>query len=79
MPMIPFIGVRISWLMVARKSLLAWLAASARVFSSLKVSTRASCSKIKRHNRSRSAEGSLAALSKNKVEVPSSSRSRINF
>ena len=29
MPMIAFIGVRISWLMVARKALLAWLAASA--------------------------------------------------
>ena len=29
MPMIAFIGVRISWLMAARKALLAWLAASA--------------------------------------------------
>ncbi len=29
MPMTAFIGVRISWLMVARKALLAWLAASA--------------------------------------------------
>ena len=29
MPMIAFIGVRISWLMLARKSDLAWVAASA--------------------------------------------------
>jgi hypothetical protein len=29
MPMMAFIGVRISWLMLARKALLAWLAASA--------------------------------------------------
>ena len=29
MPMMAFIGVRISWLMLARKSLLAWVAASA--------------------------------------------------
>ena len=29
MPMIAFIGVRISWLIVARKALLAWLASSA--------------------------------------------------
>ena len=29
MPMTPFIGVRISWLMFARNSLLAWFAASA--------------------------------------------------
>ena len=29
MPSTPFIGVRISWLMLARNSLLAWLAASA--------------------------------------------------
>ena len=28
-PMIPFIGVRISWLMLARNSDFAWLAASA--------------------------------------------------
>ena len=32
MPMTPFIGVRISWLMLARNSLLAWLAASAASF-----------------------------------------------
>ena len=30
MPMMPFIGVRISWLTVARKRDLAWLAYSAR-------------------------------------------------
>ncbi len=29
MPMIAFIGVRISWLIAARKALLAWLASSA--------------------------------------------------
>ena len=29
MPITPFIGVRISWLIVARNSLLAWFAASA--------------------------------------------------
>jgi len=29
MPITPFMGVRISWLMVARKALLAWLADSA--------------------------------------------------
>ena len=29
MPMIAFIGVRISWLIDARKALLAWFAASA--------------------------------------------------
>ncbi len=29
MPMTAFIGVRISWLIVARKALLAWLACSA--------------------------------------------------
>ena len=29
MPMMPFIGVRISWLMLARNSLLAWFASSA--------------------------------------------------
>ncbi len=29
MPMMAFIGVRISWLMLARKSLFAWVAASA--------------------------------------------------
>ena len=29
MPITPFMGVRISWLMLARKSDLAWLAASA--------------------------------------------------
>jgi hypothetical protein len=33
MPMMLFIGVRISWLMFDRKSLLAWLAASAWAFS----------------------------------------------
>ncbi|MNT57758.1 hypothetical protein D3C72_1951560 [compost metagenome] len=32
MPMMLFIGVRISWLMFDRKSLLAWLAASACSF-----------------------------------------------
>ena len=34
MPMTPFMGVRISWLMLARNSLLAWLAASAASFAS---------------------------------------------
>jgi hypothetical protein len=34
MPRTPFIGVRISWLMTARKALLAWLAASAARASS---------------------------------------------
>ena len=34
-PMIPFIGVRISWLMLAMNSLFARLAASARVFAAL--------------------------------------------
>ena len=33
MPMTPFIGVRISWLMLARNSLLARLAASAASFA----------------------------------------------
>jgi hypothetical protein len=33
MPMTPFIGVRISWLMVARKALLAWLARYSRSVS----------------------------------------------
>ena len=33
MPMTPFIGVRISWLMLARNSLLAWLALSAASFA----------------------------------------------
>ena len=33
MPMIPFMGVRISWLMFARKSFLAWLAVSAASFA----------------------------------------------
>ena len=33
MPMTPFIGVRISWLMLARKSLLAFVAASAASFA----------------------------------------------
>ena len=34
MPRIAFIGVRISWLMLARKSLLAWFATSARSLAS---------------------------------------------
>ena len=34
MPMIPFIGVRISWLILARNSLLARLAASAASLAS---------------------------------------------
>ena len=34
MPMTPFIGVRISWLMLARNSLFAWLAISASAASS---------------------------------------------
>ena len=34
MPMMPFIGVRISWLMFARNSLLAWLATSAAFLAS---------------------------------------------
>ena len=38
MPMTAFIGVRISWLMVARKALFAWVAASA--------SSRACCSSV---------------------------------
>jgi len=33
MPMIAFIGVLISWLMLARNSLLAWLASSAAIFA----------------------------------------------
>ena len=33
MPMMPFIGVRISWLMLARNSPLAWLAVSAACFA----------------------------------------------
>ena len=36
MPMMPFIGVRISWLMLARNSLLARLAASAASWACLK-------------------------------------------
>ncbi len=35
MPMIAFIGVRISWLIAARKVLLAWLACSATSRASL--------------------------------------------
>jgi hypothetical protein len=53
--MMPFIGVRISWLMVARNSLLEWLAASARSLASLSVTTSSSFSKISRQSRSRSA------------------------
>ena len=37
MPMMPFIGVRISWLMLARNSLLARLAASAASFAVLQL------------------------------------------
>ncbi len=37
MPSTPFIGVRISWLMVARNSLFAWLAASAASLASLQL------------------------------------------
>ena len=48
MPMTPFIGVRISWLIVARKSLFAWLAISACSFASLRVTTSRSFSKINR-------------------------------
>ena len=35
MPMTPFIGVRISWLMLARNSLFAWAALSTRFFRQL--------------------------------------------
>jgi len=35
MPMTPFIGVRISWLIIARKALLAWAARSAASLASL--------------------------------------------
>ena len=44
MPSTPFIGVRISWLMVARKSLLAWLAASAASLARSSSSVRAATS-----------------------------------
>ena len=36
MPMIPFMGVRISWLITARNSLLAWLAACAARMASIR-------------------------------------------
>jgi hypothetical protein len=41
-PMTPFIGVRISWLMVARNRLLAWLAAWASTSARRRTSTSAS-------------------------------------
>jgi len=44
----PFIGVRISWLIMARKSLLAWLAASAFSLASLSVATSSTFSKPSR-------------------------------
>ena len=43
MPMMPFIGVRISWLMFARNTLFAWLAASARSFA--RASSSCTCSR----------------------------------
>ncbi len=55
MPMMPFMGVRISWLIIARKSLFARLAASARSLASLRVLTSARFSKMSRHMRRRSA------------------------
>ena len=36
MPMTPFSGVRISWLILARKSVLAWLATSAAALASIR-------------------------------------------
>ncbi len=47
MPRMPFIGVRISWLMLARNELLAWLALSAAASAPL------SCSRISRRRRRR--------------------------
>ncbi len=41
MPRTPFRGVRISWLMVAKNSLLAWLAASARSSASASAASEA--------------------------------------
>jgi len=46
--MTPLMGVRISWLMVAKKSLFARLAASARLLASRMFVTRSSFSKIRR-------------------------------
>jgi len=65
MPMIPFIGVRISWLIVAKNSLLARFAASARLLASLRVETSSSFSKINQNNFRRSAWCSRAVLSRN--------------
>ena len=47
MPMMPFIGVRISWLMLARNSLLARLASSARFFDSSRSVLRARSSAVR--------------------------------
>ena len=41
MPMMPFMGVRISWLMLARNSLLVWVAASAASLAAMR--SRSSC------------------------------------
>ncbi len=60
MPITPFIGVRISWLIVARKALLASLAASAAARASRRRCTLRSCSNARRMMAPRKTSGIAA-------------------
>ncbi len=62
MPMTPFIGVRISWLMVARKALLASLAASAAARASRSRCALRSCSNARRMMAPTKTSGGAAKL-----------------
>ncbi len=75
MPSTPFIGVRISWLMVARKSLLAWLAASAASFarSSSRVRTATSSSNWSRCAARRPSRSAICASMRLKPSASESS------
>ncbi len=68
MPMMPFIGVRISWLMLARNWLLAWLAASAasRACARLSASSRMSVMSV----RSVTIRPSSVRLSTTRIQRP---------